>query len=187
MVKIMTYNVQPLRTKQEIDDFLFYLRRTANPKRDTFLFLFGINNGLRMSDVVKLKVGDINNSNRPWIVEKKTGKRKMLFLENMKDLIENYTKEMQDDDFLFPSREGAHIKVNSVYKNFQKIAKELARDDIGTHTLRKTFGYHYYKKTRDIATLMEIYNHSSEKVTKRYLGITADEIGDSLRDFKLGF
>lgn len=183
----MAYNVQPLRTKQEIDDFLFFLRRTSNPERDTFLFLFGINNGLRMSDVVKLKVGDVRNSDRPWIIEKKTGKRKMLFLENMKDLIDEYTAGKHDEDWLFPSREGGHIEVNTVYKQFQRIAKDLDRDDIGTHTLRKTFGYHYYKKTRDIATLMEIYNHSSEKVTKRYLGITADEIGDSLRDFKLGF
>lgn len=183
----LTYNVQPLRTKQEIDDFLFFLRRTANPERDTFLFLFGINNGLRMSDVVKLKVGDVRNNNRPWIVEKKTGKKKMLFLENMESLINEYTAGMKDDDWLFPSREKGHIEVNTVYKIFQKIAKELGRNDIGTHTLRKTFGYHYYKKTRDIATLMEIYNHSSEKVTKRYLGITQDEIGDSLREFKLGF
>ncbi|BDP82253.1 hypothetical protein EfmAA290_29290 (plasmid) [Enterococcus faecium] len=48
----------------------------------------------------------------------------------------------------------------------------LGRDDIGTHTLRKTFGYHYYKKTRDIATLMFIFNHSSQAITKRYIGIT---------------
>lgn len=183
----MAYNVQPLRTKQEIDDFLFYLRRTSNPERDTFLFLFGINNGLRMSDIVTLKVGDVRNNSRPWIIEKKTGKKKVLFLEGMKDLIEEYTAGKHDEDWLFPSREGGHLLVNSVYKNFQKIARELGRNDIGTHTLRKTFGYHYYRKTKDIATLMEIYNHSSERVTKIYIGITTDEIGDSLKDFRLGF
>lgn len=184
---ILTYNVQPLRSSEEINDFLFFLRRTANFERDTFLFLFGINNGLRMSDVVNLKVKNVRGSKQSWIIEKKTGKKKMLFLENLSDLIEKYTRDMHDEDWLFPSREGGHIKVNTVYKQYQKIAQQLGRDDIGTHTLRKTFGYHYYRKTRDIATLMEIYNHSSEKVTKRYLGITQDEIGDSLRDFRLGF
>ena len=51
----MSYNVQPLRTQQEINDFLFCLRRNKNANRDVFLFLIGINSGLRMSDIVKLK------------------------------------------------------------------------------------------------------------------------------------
>ena len=51
----MSYNVQPLRTQQEINDFLFCLRRNKNADRDVFLFLIGINSGLRMSDIVKLK------------------------------------------------------------------------------------------------------------------------------------
>lgn len=51
----MGYNVQPLRSQQEINDFLFCLRRNKNAERDVFLFLIGINSGLRMSDIVKLK------------------------------------------------------------------------------------------------------------------------------------
>ncbi|MCM2139860.1 tyrosine-type recombinase/integrase [Vagococcus fluvialis] len=183
----MSYNVQPLRTQNEIDDFLFWLRRTNNSERDTFLFLFGINNGLRMSDIVKLKVVDIKYESRPTIVEKKTGKKKILYLDNLSDYIKIYIDGKKDDEWLFPSRQQkGHIKVNTVYKQYQKIAENLDRKDIGTHTLRKTFGYHYYKKTRDIATLMELFNHSSESITKRYIGITTDEIGNSLADFKLG-
>lgn len=184
----LPYNVQPLRSQTEIDDFLFFLRRTKNSERDTFLFIFGINNGLRMSDIVKLKVKDIRYSTRPVIVEQKTGKKKQLFLENLQPLIADYISGKLDDEWLFPSRQqGSHLKVNTVYKLYQEIASNLDRNDIGTHTLRKTFGYHYYRKTHDIATLMEIFNHSSEKVTKRYIGITTDEIGSSLLDFKLGF
>ncbi|MGX7013919.1 tyrosine-type recombinase/integrase [Vagococcus silagei] len=184
----MSYNVQPLRTQTEIDDFMFWLRRTSQPERDTFLFLFGINNGLRMSDIVKLKVKDIKYEKRPIIVERKTGKRKVLYLDNLQEHIAEYIQDKNDEDWLFSSRQqGGHLKVNSVYKQYQTIAKNLDRKDIGTHTLRKTFGYHYYRKTRDIATLMEIFNHSSERVTKRYIGITTDEIGNTLADFKLGF
>lgn len=183
----MSYNVQPLRTQEEIDDFLFWLRRTSNPERDTFLFLFGINNGLRMSDIVKLKVKDIRYEKRPIIVERKTGKRKVLYLDNLQSLIMSYIDGMPDDAWLFPSRQGGgHLQVNTVYKQYQQIAKNLGRKDIGTHSLRKTFGYHYYRKTHDIATLMEIFNHSSERVTKRYIGITVDEIGSTLADFRLG-
>lgn len=50
-----SYNVQALRTHQEISDSLFCLRRNKNAERDIFLFLIGINSGLHMSDTVKLQ------------------------------------------------------------------------------------------------------------------------------------
>ncbi|EMF0195722.1 tyrosine-type recombinase/integrase, partial [Enterococcus hirae] len=83
-------------------------------------------------------------------------------------------------------QQGGHITRDRVYQIYTDVAKKLERTDIGTHTLRKTFGYHYYKRTKDIATLMFIFNHSSQAITKRYIGITEDEIGASLRGFKLG-
>lgn len=49
------------------------------------------------------------------------------------------------------------------------------------------FGYNYYLKIKDIGTLMIIFNHSSEQITKRYLGITDQQMGESLADFKLRF
>ena len=183
----MTYNVQPLRTQQEINDFLFCLRRNKNANRDVFLFLIGINSGLRMSDIVKLQKKDIISSKNPRIVEKKTGKTRILYLSSLQDLIQDYTKDLEPEDYLFPSTKGGHLEVNTVYQMFQKVANLLGRDDIGTHTLRKTFGYHYYKKTKDVATLMEIFGHSSEKITKRYIGINEDEISETLLTFRLGF
>jgi integrase len=62
----------------------------------------------------------------------------------------------------------------------------LERNDIGTHTMRKTFGYHYYKATIDIAMLQDIFNHSAPSITKRYIGITQDEIDKSLEGYRLG-
>ena len=184
---IVSYNVQPLRTNEEIQDFQFWLRRTSNPERDSFLLLFGINNGLRMSDIIGLKVGDIRGKSKPIIVERKTGKRKPIFIDNLREEILLYTEGKEENDWLFPSRQqGRHITRDRVYQIYADIAEKLGRDDIGTHTLRKTFGYHYYKKTRDIATLMFIFNHSSQSITKRYIGITEDEIGASLKGFKLG-
>lgn len=183
----MSYNVQPLRTQQEINDFLFCLRRNKNAERDVFLFLIGINSGLRMSDIVKLKKKDVISSKSPRIVEQKTGKTRILYLSSLQELIQDYTKDLKPEDYLFPSTKGGHLEVNTVYQMFQKVAALLDRDDIGTHTLRKTFGYHYYKKTKDVATLMEIFGHSSEKITKRYIGINEDEISETLLNFRLGF
>lgn len=153
----MRYNVQPLRSNDEIGDFLFFLRRNKFAKRDVFLFLFGINTGLRMSDIVSRKVGDIKYSSTPQIIEQKTGKKRTLYLESMQKQIEDYMEKMEDNDWLFPSRKGTgHLQPKAVYQIFQKVATGLERDNIGTHTLRKTFGYHYYKRTKDIVFLMEI-------------------------------
>jgi len=58
-------------------------------------------------------------------------------------------------------------------------------DSIGTHTLRKTFGYHFYQKYKDIALLQELFNHSAPSVTLRYIGINQDMIDDAMKEFKL--
>src|SRR5699024_5329374 len=99
----MTYNFQPLRTQQEINDFLFCLRRNQNAERDVFLFLIGINSGLRMSDIVKLKKKDIISSKNPRIVEQKTGKTRILYLSSLQDWIHGYTASLDPVAFLFYS------------------------------------------------------------------------------------
>ena len=58
-------------------------------------------------------------------------------------------------------------------------------EGIGTHTMRKTFGYWFYKQTKDVAKLQSILNHSHPSITLTYIGITEEEIQDSLNDFVL--
>ena len=58
-------------------------------------------------------------------------------------------------------------------------------EKVGTHTMRKTFGYHHYKKFKDIAILQKIFNHSSPQVTLRYIGIEQDQIDESYTNFIL--
>lgn len=58
-------------------------------------------------------------------------------------------------------------------------------ENTGTRSLRKTFGYHHYKKHKDLAVLQEIFSHSSPIISKRYIGITQAEIEDTLKDFSL--
>ncbi len=184
----MSYNIQPLRTQEEINQVLKCMENTEFPERNKFLLLFGINVGLRMSDIVKLKVGDIRDKPKPIIIEQKTGKKRRLYLGNIQDLINDYCYNKQDDDWLFPSRKGHnHIQVNGVYNIFQKVRQQLGRDDIGTHTMRKTYGYWFYKSTHDLATLQLLFNHSSENITKRYIGVTEDDMENSLKGFKIGY
>lgn len=186
----MKYNVQPLRSSKEINEFYELLGKTRHGERNQFLFILGINTGLRMSDLLALRVMDIKDREISYIREQKTGKVRPIYLGavklNIQQYLTNYQYELKTD-YLFRGQCGdKHLTVNYVYKLFQKIANQLKREDIGTHTLRKTFGYHYYQKTKDIGSLMIIFRHSNESITKRYIGITDDEILQSLQDFKLG-
>lgn len=127
--------VEPLRSNREISEFLFCLRRTRHPGRDVFLFQLGINTGLRMSYIVSLKVKDIAGTSTPKIREQKTGKIRTLCLENLQQEISFYIEGKEPDSWLFPSQQGyqEHIKVNTVYRWYQKVAQQLKRPDIGTH------------------------------------------------------
>ena len=58
-------------------------------------------------------------------------------------------------------------------------------DGIGTHTMRKTFGYWFYKQTKDVAKLQSLLNHSHPEITLRYIGITDEEIEADLQHFVL--
>ena len=72
------------------------------------------------------------------------------------------------------------------YRILNKAAVRVGiNGEIGTHTLRKTFGYHMYMKTKDVALLQELFNHSSPSVTLRYIGINQDRLDQAMDDFRL--
>jgi integrase len=179
------YNVEPLRTEQEINEFRSALYELGGD-RNKFLFTLGINTGLRISDLVKLKVHDIYGKPYTDLLEKKTKKKRRLHLVAIQGDIVEYCVGMQPDDFLFKSKKtDNHISTTQAYRILVAAGEWIGRKDIGTHTMRKTFGYHYYKKTKDVYTLMEIFGHAAPTITKKYIGIREDEIADSLKDFRL--
>lgn len=184
-------NVQPLRTSKEVEDMKWALGRYCSD-RDRFMFSFGINLGLRVSDIVPLKVKDVLSKTHIAIRERKTRNTKRGRKTNyytippkFREDIEDYTRKMNPEDYLFPSKKGGHISTTQAYRSLQKAAEVLGREDIGTHTMRKTFGYFYYRRTKDLSFLQEIFNHSAPSITKRYIGITREEIDNSLQDFYL--
>jgi integrase len=179
-----TYDVQPLRTVEEINEMKWSLLRNCS-ERDYFLFVFGINTGLRVSDILPLKVEDIRGKSHVLVVQKKNGKPRRIQLKQLANEIDAYTKGMDGSSYLFPSRKGDKpISETQAYRALVKAGEGIDRTDIGTHTMRKTFGYHHYKRNKDIAILQEIFSHSAPSITKRYIGITQDEIDESI-DFVL--
>jgi site-specific recombinase XerD len=94
---------------------------------------------------------------------------------------------MKPEDLLFPSKKGnSHIThPYTGLSNAPEGAEMAGIENTGTRSLRMTFGYHYYKKHKDLAVLQEIFSHSSPSITKKYIGITQDKIEDTLKDFSL--
>lgn len=178
-------DVQPIRTKEQIEDMKFSLKRHCS-ERDYILFLIGINTGLRVGDLLKLKVKDVKRKKKLVILEGKTKKPRTINLINIYDEIQSYIETI-DSEWLFPSRKGDKpISPVQAYRQLNK-ASEMVDiiDGIGTHTLRKTFGYWFYKQTKDVAKLQNILNHSHPQITLTYIGITDEEIENDLNEFVL--
>lgn len=181
-------NVQPLRTKKEITEMIEALSMSSyTAARNVLLFKIGISTGLRISDIVKLRISDVKGKSNLKIREGKTKKERTVHLNAIMADIADYTESLNNNDgYLFASRKGnSHITTTQAYRILTSAANLLGRNDVGTHTMRKTFGYHYYKRTHDILTLMNIFNHSDQSTTKRYIGITDEEVAETLKNFRL--
>ena len=180
--------VQPIRDTKKINAMKTLLKERA--EKYYIMFRIGINVGLRISDITNLKVADVRNKEHITIIEQKTNKTKRFLIPNtLKKEIAAFikTNNMSDDEYLIQSRKGDNKPVTRIqaYRVLNEIAKQIGLDEIGTHSLRKTFGYHHYQKNKDVAILQDIFNHSAPSITLRYIGITDDMKDNTLKDFDL--
>ena len=177
--------VQPIRDPEVVRVIKEYLKEKN--ERDYMMFIVGINSGLRISDILPLRVGDAKK-NYFSMREKKTGKQKRLDMTpSLKRELKVYVESKEDHEFLFKSREGFNKPIgrSMAYKILKNAAEYVRIDEIGTHTLRKTFGYHFYKQTKDVALLQKIFNHSNPTITLRYIGIEQDGKDKAMKVFKI--
>lgn len=178
--------VEPIREKKKIEEMKAKLLKKGY--RDYMIFVLGINTGLRISDLLKLKVLDVKDKTHIELTEQKTGKSKKFMINSqLKEDIDQYIKSMNDDEYLFQSQKGDNKPISRVqaYRILNKTAESVGLESIGTHTLRKTFGYWHYKQYKDIALLQELFNHSAPSVTLRYIGINQDIMDKTIEGFYL--
>lgn len=177
--------VQPIRDPEIIGDIKKHLREEN--ERNYMLFVTGINSGLRISDILPLKVKDAKKSHFS-LRETKTGKQKRIQITPaLRRELKYYLEGKDDGEYLFKSREGRNKPIgrSMAYKILRKAAEHFGLEEIGTHTLRKTFGYHFYNQTKDVAMLQEIFNHSSPQITLRYIGVNQDSMDKAMSKFKI--
>lgn len=173
---------EPIRSKKAIRNILIYLKNKND--RDYMLFLLGIHTGLRISDLLRLRVRDVKDKSHINLTERKTKKpRKILINKELKMELKCYCKGKQHYEYLFQSREGGnnHITRTRAYQILLDTGDVFGLH-ISCHTLRKTFGYTHYQQNKDVVYLMEIFNHATPRITLRYIGVMQDELDKSTED-----
>ncbi|MBQ8634991.1 site-specific integrase [bacterium] len=177
--------VEPIRSKKDIKKVESILAKQS--QRNLLFFTIGTNCGLRISDILALNVGDVKDKTHIQLREMKTGKFKKLPInKKLKPMIAKYTKDKNPNDPLFETIFKNRLERYAAYHIVRNACKEAGLEEkVGTHTMRKSFGYHHYKKFKDVAMLQKIFNHSSPQTTLRYIGIEQDEIDESYAQFVL--
>lgn len=178
--------VSSIRDKKQIEGMKNYLKGKST--RDYLLFSVGLSSCLRISDILKLEIRDLWDGKKPkeFIVlhEKKTGKYKRFpITKNLSKTILLFMKEydLEKEEYVFQSRKGINKPISRQQASF--ILSEAAeyvgiKEPISSHSMRKTWGYWAYKEKFSLAIIMEALNHSSIYQTRKYLGLTQEDLDD---------
>lgn len=165
---------------------------------------------LRFRDVIKIdrRTKQIEFQDRIHVVEQKTGKTniipkisnkcksalykylQLLFSSNCDIDLDDYLWVVGDSKTHFKIAKDNHLNKCNYYDTLQKVGRMMIWQiptKIGTHTMRKTFGYHMFKQSQNkyetLAVLQEWFNHSSQRMTLKYIGITQDQKQDVFNNF----
>lgn len=178
---------QPIRELTDLTQFTEYYRTIKPNLRNYTLIELGLHTALRISDVLHLQWKNVYDfelercREHVHVLEQKTGKQNHIALcECVKDALKDFFDERKPapEEYIFSkntcrqkplSRSQAYRIVRTAAEN------SIHAEHISCHSLRKTFGYQAWKQGVQPAMLMDIFNHSSYAITKRYLGITQDE------------
>lgn len=176
----------PIRNKHHIREMAYYYLKSGK-LRNHLLIVLGIYSGLRISDLLRLTALDVYDfTTRQYrthltLIESKTGKLKCIALNKHAIVaLENClgSTPASPEAFLFQTKRKRHAAIGrtQAWRIIKEAAKAVgAAGRISCHSLRKTMGYHAWKMGTPAVLLMDIFNHTSFDVTKRYLGIAQDD------------
>ena len=170
-------------------DAMNLIRKLAKDEnyKMSLLIALGCFTGLRISDILALRWEQILSTEEFTIIEKKTGKKRVLRLNSqLQQHIQECYEHIQPIGLKAPilvSQKGTVFtiqRINIVLKEIKKKYR-LKVKNFSCHSLRKTFGRQVYNMNSEnselaLVKLMELFNHSSLAITKRYLGLRQEEI-----------
>ena len=174
---------EPIRDPEMIHALLSYYENIGQ-HRNNVLLNMGVYTALRIGDILRLNTNDVyefithNVCNFITIKEQKTGKTKTIALHpNVKRTLELYFHHVvPNSPLILNEATGKAITRGHAFRLIAEAAVAVRiPQKVSCHSLRKTFGYHAWKNGTSPVVLMEIFNHSSYNITKRYLGVTQDD------------
>ena len=153
----------------------------------SLLIALGCFTGLRISDILALRWKQILSTEEFAIIEKKTGKKRVLRLNTqLQQHIRECYEHIQPIGLKAPilvSQKGTVFTIQRINVILKEIKRKyrLKVKNFSCHSLRKTFGRQVYNMNSEnselaLVKLMELFNHSSLAITKRYLGLRQEEI-----------
>ena len=171
------------------DEAMNLIRKLAKDEnyKMSLLIALGCFTGLRISDILALRWEQILSIEEFTIIEKKTGKKRVLRLNpQLQQHIRECYEQIQPIGLKAPilvSQKGTVFTIQRINVVLKEIKRKyrLKIKNFSCHSLRKTFGRQVYNMNSDnselaLVKLMELFNHSSLAITKRYLGLRQEEI-----------
>lgn len=176
--------VDPIRDKEQLAEILQYLKEWND--RNYIMVMVGIYTAFRISDILKLRVKDVTGDYIIIREEKREAYNRIIVHPRLKRALRSYVRGKKENDYLIKSRKGYNRPIGrqQAYRIIREACEACGiKTSVGTHTLRKTFGYHHYQKNKDIAMLQSLLNHKDEAYTLRYIGINQDSKDDAIKGF----
>lgn len=180
-------------TYLEWNEMLVLLTKLERDNEYRFLLLFSIGSytALRYNDLSKLRWSDIIGREKMVVVEGKTNKERIIHinqqLAKIIDCMHQRLGIVNDDEFIFVNKVGTKpINIQYVNRRLKELAVKyklrIEPEEVSTHMFRKTLGRRVWEMNKysekSLILLGNLFNHSSVKITKAYLGIREKEIGD---------
>ena len=153
----------------------------------SLLIALGCFTGLRISDILSLRWNQVLDTDEFTIIEHKTKKKRTIRVNlQLKKHIRDCYEHIQPVGINAPiliSQKGTVFSIQRINEVLKEIKRKyrLQIGNFSCHSLRKTFGRQVYNMNNDnselaLVKLMELFNHSSVSITKRYLGLRQEEL-----------
>lgn len=173
--------VEPIKKKEKIHQMYKLLQ--ARSQRDYLFFKFAIHTGIKLMDLLNMKVKYLKNSNTgniktSWIVDSEPT-IKIKLPSDLQSELQRYIADchLEDEAFIFQStRTRQCLSRQQAYRIINHAAEQLDMQRIGLTTLRKTFAYHAYQSGISISIIQKYLGHQTTQETMKFIGITNQSI-----------
>lgn len=151
------------------------------------MYMVGCLLGLRINEILSLRIGDVKGKREHTFTQSKTGKEiTIAFSPELKQALDKYCFDKDPQTALIPSRDNEYKPLSAMraWEVLNTIGNKYGLH-LGTHSMRKTCAYHYYMQSHDLATLKVWLNHTYERDTLTYIGVTQERVRDAMIHFKI--